>query len=130
VPGFEKVDDHALLELVGDSANLFWREGSIVFRRGAPSDGIYVVLSGAVRIFGDDGEEVNVLGAGEFFGEFSLVLGTNRLNDVAAAEDSELMVVPKETFDRLINSSPELGAEVRRKLEERLPDKLRSELSL
>lgn len=125
MPGFESVDDRALLEVVGDSANLFWRAGSTVFEAGSPSDGIYVVVSGAVAVLGDDGEQVSVLQAGEFFGEFSLVLGGTRLNDVVAGEDCELMVVPKESFDRLIDSSPEFGAEVRRKLEERLPEHLR-----
>ena len=125
MPGFESMDDRAVLGVVGDSANLFWRAGSTVFEAGAPSDGIYVVVSGAVRVLDDAGQEVSLLDAGEFFGEFSLVLGSARLNDVVAAEDCELMVVPKESFDRLIDSSPEFGAEVRRKLEERLPEHLR-----
>jgi len=129
VPGFEALDDRALLGVVGDSANLFWREGSVVFERGSPGDGLYVVLSGAVRILGEDGDEVNVLRAGDFFGEFSLVLDTDHMNDVVAAEDTELMVVPKESFERLIASSSDLGEHVRRKLEERLPPDLRARLA-
>ena len=128
VPGLAGLDDGTLLGVVGDSANLAWRNGSVIFERGSPADGLYVVLAGAVRILGDAGEEVNVLRPGDFFGEFSLVLDTQHMNDVVAAEDTELMVVPKETFDRLIDSSPELGRQVRRKLEERLPDELRAQL--
>jgi CRP-like cAMP-binding protein len=129
VPGFEALDDRTLLGVVGDSANLFWREGSVVFERGSPGDGLYVVLSGAVRILDDGGGEVNVLRAGEFFGEFSLVLETDHMNDVVAAEDTELMVVPKESFERLIASSSDLGEHVRHKLEERLPPELRERLA-
>ena len=102
VPGFDALDDRTLLSVVGDSANLFWSEGSVVFEQGSPGDGLYVVLSGAVRILGANGDEVNVLGSGDFFGEFSLVLDTDHMNDVVAAEDTELMVVPKESFERLI----------------------------
>jgi CRP-like cAMP-binding protein len=128
VPGFSALDDHTLLGVVGDAANLFWRGGSVVFEKGSPADGLYVVLSGAVRIL-DDGVEVNVLRRGDFFGEFSLVLATDHMNDVVAAEDTELMVVPKEAFDRLLASSSDLGAQVRQKLEERLPDPLRARLT-
>ena len=129
VPGFEALDDRTLLGVVGDSANLFWREGSLVFARGTPGDGLYVVLSGAVRILDNGGDEVNVLRAGEFFGEFSLVLETDHQNDVVAAEDTELMVVPKESFDQLVASSPDLGRRVREKIEERLPPALREMLA-
>jgi CRP-like cAMP-binding protein len=129
VPGFDALDDRTLLSVVGDSANLFWSEGSVVFEQGSPGDGLYVVLSGAVRILGANGDEVNVLGSGDFFGEFSLVLDTDHMNDVVAAEDTELMVVPKESFERLIASSSDLGEHVRQKLEERLPPELRERLA-
>ncbi len=129
VPGFDALDDRTLLGVVGDSANLFWSEGSVVFEQGSPGDGLYVVLSGAVRILGANGDEVNVLGSGDFFGEFSLVLDTDHMNDVVAAEDTELLVVPKESFERLIASSSDLGEHVRQKLEERLPPELRERLA-
>lgn len=129
MPGFEALEDRQLLEVVGNSANLFWRSGRVVFERGSPADGLYVVLSGAVRILDEEGNDVNVLRTGDYFGEFSLVLDSEHMNDVVAAEDTELMVVPKETFDRLLGSSPELGRHVQEKLEERLPEDLRSRLS-
>jgi CRP-like cAMP-binding protein len=129
VPGFEAIDDRTLLGVVGDSANLSWREGSVVFERGTPGDGLYVILSGAVRILDNGGGEVNVLHKGEFFGEFSLVLETDHQNDVVAAEDTELMVVPKEVFDRLVAASPDLGRHIRQKIEERLPPALRQLLA-
>jgi hypothetical protein len=39
------------------------------------------------------------------------------------------MVVPKESFERLIASSPDLGRRVRQKVEERLPPALRQLLA-
>ncbi len=82
-----------------------------------PTDGLYLVLSGAVRILGDAGEELNVLGPGDFFGEFSLLLGTPHMHDVQVAEDAELMVIPRDTFERLLAADPELGASIRQKAE-------------
>jgi CRP-like cAMP-binding protein len=46
--------------------------GETVFREGDASDGLYIVLSGKVRIYkqSDDGNEVDLLtgAAGEYFG--------------------------------------------------------------
>jgi CRP-like cAMP-binding protein len=120
VPSLELCDEQSLLTIVGDSANLFWQDGSTVFERGTPSDGLYIVLAGAVRIRDEAGRDLTTLGAGEYFGEFSLLLGTAHQHDVLAVEDTELMVVPKERFDALVAENPELGRRIREKAEARL----------
>lgn len=119
VPGFEVLDEHMLLALIGDSANLFWPAGSIVFERGGPSDGLYIVISGRVDVIGEDGSVLAELGPGDFFGEMSLLFGKGHRHDVRVATAAELMVVPKEKFDELVGSQPEFGSYVRAKAEER-----------
>ena len=119
MPSLESLGERALLDIVGDSANLFWAAGSNVFRQGTPADGLYIIVSGRVRVLSGDAVELNRLGPGDYFGEFSLLLGTHHGHDVEAVEDSELMVVPKERFDALLAGNPELAALIRRKAEER-----------
>src|SRR5918911_459502 len=119
VPGLSALDDETLLELVGDSANLFWPAGSTVFTKGAPSEGLFVVLSGSVGIVGEDGAELAVLGPGEFFGEQSLLLGVGHRHDVQAREDAELMVVPAERFAQLVTEHADAAAVFRRTAQER-----------
>jgi CRP/FNR family transcriptional regulator, cyclic AMP receptor protein len=119
VPGFEVLDERMLLALIGDSANLFWPAGSIVFERGGPSDGLYIVISGRVHIIGEDGSVLAELGPGDFFGEMSLLFGRGHRHDVRVDSEAELMVVPKEKFDELVESQPEFGNYVRAKAEER-----------
>jgi CRP-like cAMP-binding protein len=124
VPDFESLDDHALLEIVGASMNLMWPAGGFVFETGSPSEALYIVLSGKVRILDVvDGNEVDVsvLGPGDSFGELSLLLRTTHSKAAQAEEDSEIMVVPKESFEELISLNPDLAAYFRRRLEERLP---------
>ena len=113
VPSLRELDDRALLAIVGDSANLFWRAGSQVFARGTSADGLYIVVSGAVRVLGADGAELGVLGAGDFFGELSLLHGTAHGRDVVAVEDTELMVVAKECFDDLLAGNPAVARSIR-----------------
>jgi CRP-like cAMP-binding protein len=120
VPGFATVDERMLLALIGDSANLFWPAQSVVFERGSPSDGLYIIVSGTLRVVDKNGVEVAELGPGDFFGELSLLLDTTHRHDVRIEEDAELMVLPKERFDELTASHPELGRAIRQRAEERI----------
>jgi CRP-like cAMP-binding protein len=120
VPGFATVDERMLLALIGDSANLFWPAGSVVFERGSPADGLYIIVSGKFRVTDKNGDDVAELGPGDFFGELSLLLDTVHRHDVRAEEDAELMVLPKECLDELSSSHPELGRAIRERAEERL----------
>jgi CRP-like cAMP-binding protein len=120
VPSLSPCDEQALLTIVGDSVNLVWPAGRSVFELGTPADGLFIVLSGGVRVLNENGAEVAVLGPGEYFGELSLLTGTAHQHAVETVEDTELMVVPKERFDSLLADNPELAAVIRRKAEERM----------
>jgi CRP/FNR family transcriptional regulator len=129
VPGFDALDDKGLVEVVGCSANMLWPSGSAVFAAGDPAEALYVVLSGLVRITEDrDGEEAEVarIGAGDYFGELSLLLHTTHTRTARVEEDAELLVVPKDSFQTLLKEEPELASEFRKKVEERLPTPDRS----
>ena len=82
VPSFASVDDRMLLALIGDSANLYWPPDGVVFERGSPADGLYIVISGRVRVVEENGATLAELGPGDFFGELSLLLGTTHQHDV------------------------------------------------
>ena len=92
----------------------------MIFTKGSPADGLYLIVSGEVRVLDGDGGEVAALRAGDFFGEFSLLLGTPHQHEVRATEDTELMVVPRERFDQLLTDNPKLAQSVRRQAEERM----------
>src|SRR5262245_25476716 len=112
VPEFRSLDDRTLVRVVGASTNLFWTAGSSVFEGGTPSDALYIVLSGEVGIFeaaDDDEVEVGRIGPGDFFGELSILLHTTHTKSARTLSDSELMVLPKESFQELLADNPELG---------------------
>ncbi len=123
IPDFAELDEAILLEIVGASANLFWSAGSLVFEAGAPAEALYVVLSGRARIVDTaDGEERDIaeISSGDYFGEHALLLHTTHSKSARTVEDSEFLVVPKESFQPLLAANPELAAHFRRKLEKRL----------
>jgi CRP/FNR family cyclic AMP-dependent transcriptional regulator len=77
------------------------------------------VLSGAVRIFdGEPGSESEVarVRPGDYFGELSLLLETTHTKGALAAEDSELLVVPGDSFHALLREHPELAAQFHEKV--------------
>ena len=132
VPAFANLADNAVLQIVGASANLSWRAGNLVFEKGTPGDALFIVLSGEIAILDPvDGDEVEIarVAPGEFFGEFSLMTDRTHSMTARALEDSELMVLPKETFQDLLECEPELDDYFRRRLEERFPEALSTDLS-
>ena len=121
VPGFATLDDASLLRIVGASVNLFWPAGALVFEEGTPGDALYVVLSGEVGVFDADHDVTARIGPGDFFGEFSLLMASSHTRTARALADSELLVLPKDSFEELLASNPDLDAHFRRKVEERIP---------
>jgi CRP/FNR family transcriptional regulator/CRP/FNR family cyclic AMP-dependent transcriptional regulator len=123
VPTFDVLGDSDLLRVVGASVNLFYPAGSFVFQRGSPGDALYIVLSGRVRItdVDDSGRdlEIAVIERGDFFGEMSLLLDTTHTKNVQAVEDSEVLVLMKESFRALLELKPDMADEVRERLEQR-----------
>src|SRR5205085_4687770 len=95
VPDFWPLDERSLLAIVGESLNLFWRAGSLIFEPGLPGDALYIILSGEVVIYAENGEAVAHLGAGDSFGAISLLLDTAHRRHAIAVGDCELLVLPK-----------------------------------
>ncbi|HEV8420453.1 MAG TPA: cyclic nucleotide-binding domain-containing protein [Actinomycetota bacterium] len=124
VPDFASLSDHELLDIVGASTNLAWPAGSTIFEKGSPSEALYIVLSGRVRISDVvNGERIDVatVGPDASFGELSLLLQTTHSKEAVAEEDTELMIVPKEWFQGLLQAKTDLAEHFHRRLAERLP---------
>ena len=117
VPDFAALDDRILLKIVGASANLFWHEGSVVFERDTPSEALYIVLAGCVRISNgiDDAEAIAQIGPGDYFGELSMLANSKHTKSARAIQDTELMVLPKSSFEALLRTDADLAAQVRSK---------------
>ena len=125
IPGFDLLSGQDLLSIVGASFNLRWPAGSLVFEKGAPGEALYVILSGKVRIYDEvDGREVEIATteAGEYFGEMSLLADTRHTKTVKAVEDSELLVLMKESFAELLDSNADLAEHIHKTLQARRAD--------
>ena len=94
--------------------------GQTLFEAGEPADAFYLVRSGALAAFrtGADGrpELVGHIRAGEPIGEMALVEDRPHSASVYAMRDSELVRLPKRTFDMLTRKHSSLMRELARRM--------------
>jgi CRP-like cAMP-binding protein len=84
----------------------------VILRRGEPSSGANIVVSGRVRIgtVSEDGREVTlgVLGPGDVIGEMSVLDGEDISADATALEDCVLLFIERARFLRLLRANSDL----------------------
>jgi putative peptide zinc metalloprotease protein len=107
LPAFEDLPVDSLNDLAGRVRLVELSAGEPVFRQGDRADAFYVVRRGLVRIEQEHPETGDVsvlatLGRGESFGELGLLRVAPRSATARAAEPSQLFVVDKGAFDRLL----------------------------
>ena len=86
-------------------------DGERVIREGEPSDGLYVILEGAVDVVKrKDGAEVAVgrLREGDVFGEMSCLRKAPASASVVARRGGTLLKLPRKDFDELVVSYPQI----------------------
>ena len=89
---------------------------------GLPGDALYIILSGEVVIYAENGEEVAHLGAGDSFGEISLLLNTVHRRRAIAVGDCELLVLPKQAFMAMLRTNQRLAEHFDSVLHTRFPE--------
>jgi len=116
VPFFDGLTPEALSMIANVMAEEAHAPGAKIFGYGEPGDKLYIVVEGKVRIsreVGGMGEEaLAVLGAGEVFGEMSLLDESPRSADAKAHDRCRLLVITKDAFDDLLFLHKDLAYEV------------------
>src|SRR5437870_3616811 len=94
-PLFVDFSEAELQRLSAQVRRRSYREGRVVFEEGEPGDGLYVILSGTVKISlaSPEGDEtvIALLAHGECFGEMAVVDGRPRSATATALEAAEVL---------------------------------------
>jgi CRP-like cAMP-binding protein len=93
--------------------------GGVVFVKGDNGAFAYLVRSGRVEIRGS-GQSIEIVGPGGLFGEMALIDGGPRSASAVALADTELVVVDKPTFERLLREVPDFAVGVMQLMSARL----------
>ena len=108
-----------LRELAERGVTRTFPANALIVNEGDTTDGLYVVLSGKVKVFlsNENGKEVilNVEGPGEYFGEMTLDGGT-RSASVMTLEPSRFLVVARSDLEAFLSAHPEFAMGLIRKL--------------
>ena len=109
---FGKLTDEEIGELLTHARIERYRAGSEIFAKGMPGQSMMGVLRGLVRISAPspEGNQIvlNMIKAGEIFGEIALIDGGERTADASALTDCELVVVYRRDFMPLLHRRPDI----------------------
>jgi CRP/FNR family transcriptional regulator, cyclic AMP receptor protein len=115
-------DELALLARV--VARKSYARGSLILGAGDPTDSLYILISGRIKVFMSDldGREVilAILGPNEFFGEMGLIDNKPRSASVVALEPCELICISRPDFKRCLADNFDMAMTVMRGLVKRL----------
>jgi NTE family protein len=117
--------EKSVLDAVEDEVEWFCLPaGQMLFREGDDADAFYLVRSGALAAFRNGAlgrpDLIGYIRAGEPVGEMSLLDETPHSASVYALRDSELVRLPKASFDRLTRKHASLMRELARMMLARL----------
>jgi CRP/FNR family transcriptional regulator, cyclic AMP receptor protein len=110
IPIFNGLFEHESLELERAALPLFIRKKQVAYRPGDPSDSIFIIRSGRIKIskITEDGREIilNLLKTGDVFGEMAFLEDSPRDTFAEALDDTNLYVLKKPELLQLIKRRP------------------------
>ncbi|XP_025425880.1 cAMP-dependent protein kinase type II regulatory subunit-like [Sipha flava] len=90
----------------------YHKRGECIVSEGDPSNGMYFVVDGVVGVFvtrgAGKGARVNRIGKGGYFGELSLITGSNRNASVYAECPVKLAFLDAGAFERMLGPCMEI----------------------
>ena len=106
---------------IGQS-KISFKEGEIVYRKGDMAQQMFVILSGRIRLYAGieaQGDWIEELAKGDFFGESSLLEPIPRNHTAVALEDLDVVAISRGTFLRMIRQNPEVSVKMMQRLAQR-----------
>jgi CRP-like cAMP-binding protein len=116
LPLFLGLESGACSALAATVQERAFRRGALIVEAGEPAAGLYVIVSGRVRVLLDDGDgrelTIGTLGAGDFFGESSVNPGAVHASSIEAEEPCELAFVPRQALLQYVLKDAAAAAEM------------------
>lgn len=124
IPLFEDFETEALRLLAFSAETKLLRAGDVLFRRGEPSDGGFILTSGSIALEKrDDGRPADkIVRPFALLGETALITETTRPVKAIAREPATILKITRALFHRILEEYPSTAARVRRRLATRLTE--------
>lgn len=118
---FQELDADALEMLRKVAIPREYKATTVLVREGEPSDKFCLITAGRVsvtrNIEGTDEDFVLIsLGPGQYFGEMAVITDEPRTATITALEDTSVLEINKQHFERIFRSSPTMARSILRTL--------------
>ena len=124
VPLFADLNDGELTTLAEKTETLTFQRDAIICKEGQTADTMFIITSGIVQVYCDDGaggkKILNHLKLGEYFGEMAILATGSRTASCVALAETEVIRIRKEDFDELLKTHNEVCLSIIKTLCERL----------
>ena len=119
------LEAEGLSEVLGAFVSRSFQAGEAIVTKGEQGDDLYLLVAGKVRVWTDDGpasaqRTLSVMGAGEHFGEASMISGGPRSATVTALTYVETLELKRADYEQLAPRHPQLLENISRSLTRRL----------
>jgi len=107
-PLFQGLADEELQKLMDMAEPVFLRAGDVLISQGEPGDAAYVVIKGEFEVQKQTGQsliKIDVRNPGDVVGEMALLSRAPRNATLIAKTDGEVLRIPQEAFEKLLQSS-------------------------
>ena len=109
---FSSFQREALVEIITSTELRSYDEGDIIVTEGEEGSSLFLIVGGTVKVFTrtEDGSNVPLaeLGAGDFFGEVSLLTGRPRTATITARTEVTAIELDRTSVDRIAEERPEV----------------------
>jgi len=113
IPLFSELPETSIKQLAHHAYTHIYDKDTIITREGDASDGLYIILSGSVKVFLENplGECITLreLRHGDYFGELSLLDDSSRSASVITLDKTMLAILEKEEFMSCLRKNPEIA---------------------
>ena len=133
-PLFHGLTVRSLEKIHALGAVKYYGSDSLIIEEGRPTDSVYIVISGKVKVYLPDQSIhkerfsdvfLTALEVGDCFGEYALIDGHPASASVMTMEACKLFVVPDAAFSELLEQECEIGRTVYKNLLRILTQRLR-----
>ena len=123
IPLFRDLDTAKCKLVAMSSDRLHYEVGDVVFEEGDPSDAVYFMLSGRIRVsreFNGRRIELAELTGGAVLGETGVICGRPRSASVVAIEETTMLRTDANVFHELLYQVPQVTVALARELADRV----------
>lgn len=124
IPLLSNLSEEESQKIAAGVATVSYKKGAYLFKAGAKANKLFILCSGKIKLFktNSEGKEqiIYIMSDGDFFGAFNLLKEDEFDMDAMALEDSQVSLLAKTEFDKIILTNPEITLKVFEKAYERI----------